>query len=67
VVPRVQVQELEQRLDSGEQLMILDVRSHGYYDAGTQRIRGSVRFEPNNFDTALKLLPKDKLIFLYCT
>lgn len=67
VVPRVQVQELEQRLDSGEQLMILDVRSHGYYDAGTQRIRGSVRFEPNNFEAALKAIPKDKLIFLYCT
>lgn len=67
VVPRVQVQELEQRLDAGEQLMILDVRSHGYYDAGTKRIRGSMRFEPNNFETAVKSLPKDKLIFLYCT
>lgn len=67
VVPRVQVDELVQKLDAGEQLMILDVRSHGYYDAGTQRIRGSARFEPNNFEEAIKALPKDKLIFLYCT
>jgi membrane protein DedA with SNARE-associated domain len=67
VVPRVQVQELEQRLDSGESLTIFDVRSHGYYDAGTLRIRGSARFEPNNFDQAIKALPRDKLIFLYCT
>jgi membrane protein DedA with SNARE-associated domain len=67
VVPRVQVGELERRLDAGEDLRILDVRSHGYYDAGSLRIRGSARFEPNNFDTAVKALPKDQLIFLYCT
>lgn len=67
VVPRVQVDELIQRLGSGEELTILDVRSHGYYDPGAQRIRGSVRFEPNQFEEAVKALPKDKLIFLYCT
>lgn len=67
VVPRVQVEEVVQKIDSAENLVILDVRSHGYYDAGAQRIRGSLRFEPNNFEEAVKVLPKDKLIFLYCT
>lgn len=67
VVPRAQVEELVQRIDAGEDMVILDVRSHGYYDAGAQRIRGSVRFEPNKFEGAVKALPKDKLIFLYCT
>ena len=67
VVPRIQVQELVQRLSTGEQLTILDVRSHGYYDSGALRIQGSTRFEPNNFDEAVKTLPKEKLIFLYCT
>lgn len=67
VVPRVQVEELVRRIEAAEDLLILDVRSHGYYDAGAQRIRGSVRFEPNNFEEAIKSLRKDKLIFLYCT
>jgi len=67
VVPRAQVEELVQRIDAGEELVILDVRSHGYYDSGTQRIRGSIRFEPNKFQEAIKALPKNKLIFLYCT
>ena len=67
VVPRVQVEELVRRLGAGEELTILDVRSHGYYDSGAQRIRGSMRFEPNQFQEAVKALPKDKLIFLYCT
>ena len=46
---------------------IVDVRSHGYYDAGVQRIKGSVRIEPNNLEEELKHLSKDKEIYLYCT
>jgi len=48
-------------------LMIVDVRSHGYYDAGTERIKGSVRIEPNNLTEELQRLPKDRDIYLYCT
>src|SRR5580692_6527290 len=50
VVPRVQVEELAARLASEEKdkILILDVRSHGYYDAHAERIRGSIRIEPNN-------------------
>jgi membrane protein DedA with SNARE-associated domain len=70
VTPRVQVQELAARLASSEQatrVLIVDVRSHGYYDAGAERILGSIRIEPNNLDQEAELLPKDKDIYLYCT
>ena len=69
IVPRVQVEELAQRLAAGEgnKVMIVDVRSHGYYDAGTERIRGSIRLEPNNLNQELERLPKEKDIYLYCT
>lgn len=67
VVPRAQVPEVVKRLSDGEDVIIADVRSHGYYDAGAKRISGSIRFEPNNLSENIKLLPKDKLIFLYCT
>lgn len=69
IVPRVQVQELAGRLADGDagKLMIVDVRSHGYYDAGTERIKGSVRIEPNNLTEELQRLPKDRDIYLYCT
>lgn len=69
VVPRVQVQELARRLaaeDSGN-VLIADVRSHGYYDPGAARIAGSVRLEPNNLAEELKNFPKDRDIYLYCT
>jgi rhodanese-related sulfurtransferase len=69
VVPRVQVEELARRLASDQEhdVLIADVRSHGYYDAGTARIKGSVRLEPNNLAEELKNFPKNKDIYLYCT
>jgi membrane protein DedA with SNARE-associated domain len=69
VMPRVQVEELAARLASDEahRVLIVDVRSHGYYDIGTERIKGSIRIEPNNLEEEIKDLPKDKDIYLYCT
>jgi membrane protein DedA with SNARE-associated domain len=69
VVPRVQVEELSSRLASGDKdkILLMDVRSHGYYDAGAARIKGSIRLEPNNLTEELKTLPKDKDIYVYCT
>jgi membrane protein DedA with SNARE-associated domain len=69
VVPRVQVAELAARIAAGEgdRIQIVDVRSHGYYDVGAERILGSIRIEPNNLEEEIKNLPKDKDIYLYCT
>lgn len=69
VVPRVQAQELATRLANGDanRIQIVDVRSHGYYDVGAERIFGSIRIEPNNLDEELKNLPREKDIYLYCT
>jgi membrane protein DedA with SNARE-associated domain len=69
IVPRIQVQELAARLASEDasKVQIIDVRSHGYYDSGGARIKGSIRIEPNNLEAELKNLDKDKDIYLYCT
>jgi membrane protein DedA with SNARE-associated domain len=69
VVPRVQVEDLARKLASDEKrnVLLADVRSHGYYDADAERIKGSVRFEPNNLTEELKNLSMDKDIYLYCT
>src|SRR5580693_6506044 len=69
VVPRVQVEELARRLASEDRdkVLLMDVRSHGYYDAGAARIKGSIRLEPNNLSEEIKNIPKDKDIYVYCT
>jgi membrane protein DedA with SNARE-associated domain len=68
-VPRVHAEDLAARIAAGEgdRLKIIDVRSHGYYDVGAERIFGSTRIEPNNLEEEIKNLPKDKEIYLYCT
>ena len=66
--PRVQVVEVAKRLnENAHAILLADVRSHGYYDAGAQRIQNSIRLEPNNLDALAETLPKDKPIYLYCT
>jgi 3-mercaptopyruvate sulfurtransferase SseA len=69
VVPRVQARELAERLavEGPDRVLIVDVRSHGYYDGGAERIHGSIRIEPNNLEEEIKTLPREKDIYLYCT
>ena len=67
VAPRVPVDELAQRLTLDKNILIVDVRSHGYYDAESERIAGSIRIEPNNLTDEIKNLSKERAIYLYCT
>jgi membrane protein DedA with SNARE-associated domain len=69
VVPRVTVEELAKQIAETKQedIIVMDVRSHGYYDSGAARIAGSIRIEPNRLSEELKTIPKDKDIYVYCT
>jgi membrane protein DedA with SNARE-associated domain len=69
VIPRVQAEDLAKKLasDAAANMLVADVRSHGYYDPDSERIAGSIRIEPNNLVEEVKNLPKDREIYLYCT
>ena len=69
MVPRIAVEELAKRMTTQgtSDILIVDVRSHGYYDTGAARIAGSVRIEPNQLIQEIESLPKDKDIYVYCT
>lgn len=64
-IPRVTIAELAARLS--DDILIADVRSHGYYDANAERILGSIRIEPNRLPEALADLPRDRDVYLYCS
>lgn len=67
-VPYVSVQELKEKLQREKECIVLcDVRSHGYYESDAKRIPGSIRLEPASMAQAVKTLPRDKEIYLYCT
>ena len=76
-VTKVAADDLLERLEqvraaSHEQLVVIaDVRSHGYYDPGMQRIKNSIRVEPNRLHEELVALrafmQPECEIYLYCS
>ena len=63
----VRMMRASELAESRKNVMVLDVRSHGYYEKDTKRIHGSARLEPNALSEQAAGLPKDKEIVLYCT
>lgn len=63
--PGLDPAELSDRMDATS--VILDVRSHGYYDATSKRIAGARRLEPNDLPAALAGIDPTQDVFVYCT
>lgn len=73
-VPRVTAEALNERLrqaNPNRVVIIADVRSHGYYDPGMQRIKNSIRVEPHRLKHELEALREFMApecdIYLYCS
>jgi membrane protein DedA with SNARE-associated domain/rhodanese-related sulfurtransferase len=73
-IERVAAEELCERMKTPmheKVLVIADVRSHGYYDPSAQRIKNSIRVEPNRLReelTALReFMAPECEIYLYCS
>lgn len=64
---RITVQQLKQKMDANEDIVILDVRSNNSYNTSNVKIRGAIRIDPDQIEAKLKELPKDKEIITYCT
>jgi rhodanese-related sulfurtransferase len=73
-VERVHVAELLETLRTAthEKLVVIaDVRSHGYYDPGMQRIKNSIRVEPSRLREEVlalrEFMQPECEIYLYCS
>jgi membrane protein DedA with SNARE-associated domain/rhodanese-related sulfurtransferase len=65
-VPTIEPEEAATEWAAGH-AVIYDVRSHGYYDSRTMRIKGSHRLDPNAFHQWHSQMPAGVHIYLYCT
>jgi rhodanese-related sulfurtransferase len=69
-IPRITVEELRQMVDKGEDIVVIDTRDSGSYDAG--HIKGAINiyFDPTSDPTErqmmLMALPMEKLLVTYC-
>lgn len=66
-VPRIAKEELKTKMEQGEDILVLDVRTGMSYTGSKTKIKGAIRFAPNDIDVWSKNLPKDKEIITYCT
>jgi hypothetical protein len=66
-VPRITVQELKAKIDRGEALVVVDVRTGQDYADSRIKIKGAVRIPIVQIEERYRELPKDKEIVLYCT
>ena len=64
-VPRITPQEMKEKLDAGEDLVIVDTRSLESFNHS--HIAGAVSLPLDEIGTRHGELPKDTLLVLYCT
>jgi membrane protein DedA with SNARE-associated domain len=64
---RITPEELRERLDAGEAVIIVDIRSNLPLEANAGLIPGAIRIPPGEIDQHLHRLEKDKWIVMYCT
>jgi predicted sulfurtransferase len=66
-VKRITVKELKSLLDKNQPVTIIDVRMDYPYEESTTKIKGAIRIAPDEFESRLKEIPRDKEIVTYCT
>jgi hypothetical protein len=63
-VIKITINQLLESLDN-PQLLILDVRTSGSWQASNTKIKGAVRKNPDTFDSWANDLPKNNFLVLY--
>ena len=64
-VPRISPAQLKERLDGGEDVLVVDARSEGEY--AEQHIPGAISVPLTQVEARLDEFPRDKEIVFYCT
>ncbi len=66
-VERITPRELMGKLDRGDNVLIIDVRSSGAYAASTVKLPGDVRIAPDEIIGRVGEIPMGAEIVTYCT
>jgi rhodanese-related sulfurtransferase len=66
-IARITVEELKHKIDSGEDLAIVDLRHSIDFEADPETIPGAFRVDAKELEEKNGLLPRDREIILYCT
>jgi membrane protein DedA with SNARE-associated domain/rhodanese-related sulfurtransferase len=66
-ISRITAEELKEKMDEGEQVMVVDLRHHLDFDADPETIPGAFRIDAKELEEKNDHLPRDREVILYCT
>ena len=66
-VPRITVEALKAKLERGEKVYILDMRTGASYDSSPHRIKGDIRSTFGELRARTSAIPRGGEIITYCT
>jgi membrane protein DedA with SNARE-associated domain len=66
-IARISPEELKQKLEAGEDLVIVDLRHSMDFEAAPEVIPGAVHLDIEDLEAAHDAIPRDREIVLYCT
>jgi membrane protein DedA with SNARE-associated domain len=66
-IDRITVEELKEKIDSGELLTIVDLRHSLDFEADPEAIPGAFRMDAKDLEEKSDQLPRDREVILYCT
>jgi len=64
---RITAEELHQKLEAGEEVMILDLRPQAELAQNPSRIRGALHMSADEVERRQQEIPRDRDIILYCS
>jgi membrane protein DedA with SNARE-associated domain len=66
-IARITPEELKQKLDAGEEVMIVDLRHAVEFDADDAKVPGAIHLDPEDIEQRHPEIPRDRDVVLYCT
>ena len=66
-IARITPEELKQEIDSGQELVIVDLRHSMDFEADPETIPGAFRMDAKELEEKNDRLPRDREVILYCT
>jgi membrane protein DedA with SNARE-associated domain len=66
-IGRITAEELKQKIDNGEHLVIVDLRHSLDFEAEPETIPGAFRMDAKELEEKNHRLPRDREVILYCT
>ena len=66
-IARITPEELQRRLDAGEDVVVVDLRHSMEFEADPATVPGAIHVLPDDLDARHGEIPRDREVILYCT